>query len=272
MIEKEAAGARQPPLHGYGSKQTMSNQPADDMGQQFTEGMTVFDAEGDKLGKISEVDPQQQYVTVQKGFLFPKDIYIPFDTIEHNNAEGVYITLSKQDLENERYHSIPDPIGATGRTSAVDATTNTLANDNATRSSETITDGDVNIPVYEEQLTVGKQRQEEGRVRLHKDVVEEKQTITEPVSYEQVSVEKVPVAANEAQVGPDAFVDKDIEVILMGEELTVGKRAVVTEEVRLRKETVTEQREITDSVRKERVVVEGVDEHGQATTERTTRR
>jgi len=252
----------------------MSNQSRDDMGGQFTEGMTVFDADGDKIGKIFEVDPEQRYITVQKGFLFPKDIYIPVDKVEHNNAEGVYVTLSKQDLEDERYHTIPAPVGSTGRTRAVDATTDTTTatEARASRTTETVTDGDVSIPVYEEQLTVGKQQQEEGRVRLHKDVIEERQTITEPVSYEQVSVEKAPVAANEAQVGPDAFVDKDIEVILMGEELTVGKRAVVTEEVRLRKETVTEQREITDSVRKERVVVEGVDERGQATTERTTRR
>ncbi len=250
----------------------MSNQSKDDLGQQFTEGMTVFDADGDKVGKIFEVDPAQRYITVQKGFLFPKDLYIPFDTVEHNNAEGVYVTLSKQDLENERYHNVPTPVGLTERTRAVDATTNTVADDRPARSTETIAQGDVSVPVYEEQLTVGKKQEEEGRVRLHKDVIEEKQTITEPVSYEQVSVEKIPVAANEAQVGPDAFVDKDIEVILMGEELTVGKRAVVTEEVRLRKETVTEQRQITDSVRKERVVVEGVDEQGQATTERTTRR
>jgi uncharacterized protein (TIGR02271 family) len=61
-------------------------------------------------------------------------------------------------------------------------------------------------------------------------------------------------------VGPDAFTERDIDVPVMGEELVAGKRAVVTEEVRLRKDAVTEDQQVSDTVRKERVTVEGADE------------
>ncbi len=50
----------------------------------------------------------------------------------------------------------------------------------------------------------------------------------------------------------------------MGEELVIGKRVVVTEEIRLHKEAVTEQRRVVETVRKERVTVEGLDEQTQA--------
>jgi uncharacterized protein (TIGR02271 family) len=117
----------------------------------------------------------------------------------------------------------------------------------------------VRVPVWEEELAAGKREKHIGRVHLHKDVVEERQTIAEPVTREQVQLERVPVQGAYTP-GPDAFIEKDIDVPVMGEELTVEKRAKVTEEVRLYKRPVTEEQQVTETVRKERVTVEGLDE------------
>jgi uncharacterized protein (TIGR02271 family) len=113
--------------------------------------------------------------------------------------------------------------------------------------------------VHEEELVVGRREQEIGRVHLHKDVVEEPQTITAPVTHEEVTLERVPVQG-EYTPSPDAFTEKDIDVPVMGEELVTDKRAKVTEEVRLRKQPVTEEQQVSDTVRKERVRVEGAEE------------
>jgi stress response protein YsnF len=51
----------------------------------------------------------------------------------------------------------------------------------------------------------------------------------------------------------------------MGEEAIVGKQAHVVEEVRLHKDDTQEQQQVTGSVRKERVVVDEMDETGNLT-------
>ncbi len=136
---------------------------------------------------------------------------------------------------------------------------------------ETATGEDIRVPVMEEELLVSKTQQEEGRVRLHKEVVEERQTLNVPVSREEVHIERVAVSGN-VPADANAFTERDISVPLMGEEVVTAKRAHVVEEVRLRKDQVTQTEQVTDSVRKERVVIEGTDAEGHAITDgaRTT--
>jgi len=123
----------------------------------------------------------------------------------------------------------------------------------------TTTDNDIRMPVVEEELVAGKRMQEEGRVHIRKDVVSEQQTVSVPVTREEVHIERVAVTG--ADVNPaDAFQERDIEVPLMGEDVVVNKRAHVVEEVRLRKDQITENEQVSDTVRKERVIVEDTEE------------
>jgi len=123
---------------------------------------------------------------------------------------------------------------------------------------EDVTDRDeVRVPVMEEELVAGKRQTEQGRVRLHKDVIEEQKTIDVPVTREEVHVERVPVSGTYDANTTDAFQEKDIDVPVMGEEVIAEKRAHVAEEVRLRKDTITDNQQVSDTVRRERVVVDG---------------
>ena len=224
----------------------------DTMGQQFVEGTPVFDAGGEKVGTVSEHNVQGGYLVVHKGWLFPKDVYVPLNIIQSNNADGVYLSMYKDDLKNQNWDNPPigdsDVVGTTATTYTQTAQANVADTE------------DVRVPVMEEELVVGKQEQEIGRVHLHKDVVAEQETITAPVTREQISVERVPVQSDATAVGADAFTEQDIDIPVMGEELVASKRAVVTEEVRLHKQEITVQEQVTDTVRKERVIVEGADE------------
>ena len=111
----------------------------------------------------------------------------------------------------------------------------------------------------EEQLRVGTQSVEAGRARLRKYVVTENVSQTVPVSHEEVRVEREPITdANygAAMDGP-AISEEEHEVVLHAEQAVVQKEAVPVERVRLDTQTVTEQQQVTEQVRKEQIEVDG---------------
>ncbi|MCY7364389.1 MAG: PRC and DUF2382 domain-containing protein [Frankiaceae bacterium] len=114
----------------------------------------------------------------------------------------------------------------------------------------------------EERLEVGTATQEVGRARLRKRVITETETRTVPVSHEEVRVEREPITG--ANRGPaldgPAISEEGHEVVLNAEKPVVAKEAVPVERVRLDKETVTDQVEVTEDVRKEQIEVDGADD------------
>ncbi|MBO1756207.1 DUF2382 domain-containing protein [Allobranchiibius sp. CTAmp26] len=118
--------------------------------------------------------------------------------------------------------------------------------------------GNETVTRYEEQLHVGTETRESGRARLRKYVTTEEQTVTVPVSHEEVHVERVPVAEGTAATG-DAFQESEQEVTLHEEVPVVTKEAHAVEGVRLTTEQVREDRQVTEQVRKEHIEVDGKD-------------
>ena len=93
-------------------------------------------------------------------------------------------------------------------------------------------------------------------------VVSENVTETVPVSHEEVRVEREPITdanLDAATSGPDIS-EEEHEVTLHEETPVVEKRAVPKERVRLDKETVTEERQVAEEVRKEQIEVQGDDD------------
>ena len=111
----------------------------------------------------------------------------------------------------------------------------------------------------EEELRVGTEARERGRARLRKHVVTETQQVTVPVQREEVRVEREPITdANlDAATSGPAISEEEHEVTLREEEVVVDKRAVPKERVRLDTETVTEERQVAEEVRKEQIEVDG---------------
>jgi len=111
----------------------------------------------------------------------------------------------------------------------------------------------------EEELRVGTQARERGRARLRKYVTTEEQQVTVPVQREEVRVEREPITdanLDAATSGPEIS-EAEHEVTLREEEPVVEKRAVPKERVRLDTETVTDERQVSEEVRKEQIEVEG---------------
>jgi uncharacterized protein (TIGR02271 family) len=111
----------------------------------------------------------------------------------------------------------------------------------------------------EEELRVGTETRERGRARLRKYVTTETQQVTVPVQREEVRVEREPITdANlDAATSGPAISEEEHEVTLREEEVVVDKRAVPRERVRLDTETVTDERQVSEEVRKEQIEVDG---------------
>jgi uncharacterized protein (TIGR02271 family) len=111
----------------------------------------------------------------------------------------------------------------------------------------------------EEEVKVGTREREGGRARLRKYVVTENVTKTVPVQKEKAVLEREPITEGNVDAALDgpAISDEEHEVILNEEEVVVEKKAVPKERVRLGKETVTSEEEVSEEVRKERIEAEG---------------
>src|SRR4051794_18662837 len=59
------------------------------------EGATVFDANGDKLGKVHTVEADQ--FIVEKGFFFPTDYIVPSSVVTRVTEDEVYLSVTKDE-------------------------------------------------------------------------------------------------------------------------------------------------------------------------------
>lgn len=112
----------------------------------------------------------------------------------------------------------------------------------------------------EEELRAGTREREAGRMNIRKRVRTERERKYVPTRREQVSVERVPMNEEAAtgQIGDD-----EVSMPVVEDEVIVDKRAVVKEEIRVRKDVVNEETVVEDDVRKEEVEVEDDTERGQ---------
>ncbi len=118
------------------------------------------------------------------------------------------------------------------------------------------TTGDnVEIPLKEEEVKVGKRTVQTGAVRLRKVVRTE--VVNRPVELqrEEVIVERVPAGEVSGDAGTE-WDEKSIEVPIREEEAVVSKEAHVTGAVRVRKDTEVETEEVSETIRKEDVEVD----------------
>ena len=256
-------------------------------------GRTAVDSAGDKIGKIGQIylddtSGAPQWVTISTGLFGNKESFAPIGGYRLDGDDVVLNVTKDQvkdapnvdadghldDSENDALYdyysgSFTTATSGTGSNGTADYTTDadttgtadytdTTDADNAAGAVGHDTSGpttDDAMPRSEEQLKVGTEQVESGRARLRKYVVTENVTTTVPVSHEEVRLEREPIT--DANVG-DALSGGDIteeehEVILHAEQPVVQKETVPVERVRLGTETVTENQEVTEQVRKEQI-------------------
>ncbi|MEP6923685.1 MAG: YsnF/AvaK domain-containing protein [Pyrinomonadaceae bacterium] len=119
--------------------------------------------------------------------------------------------------------------------------------------------GEVALPVIEEQLNIGKQVVQRGGVRVHTRVTTRPVEETVNLREENVTVNRRPVdrAVTEADVA--AAQQSDFTVTEHAEKAVVGKEARVVEEVIVGKNVTERQETVRDTVRRSDVEVQQTD-------------
>src|SRR5918998_1873673 len=253
------------------------------------QGATMVDPDGDKIGTVESiyVDDQTgepEWALVNTGLFGTRSTFVPIAQAS-GRGDQVQVPYEKQlvkdapkmdpdghlseaeEQELWRHYGLEYGTGyaAAGTTGDLD-TDDTDRDGVYDRVQDTAVGRDTSGPTTddamtrsEEELRVGTQTRERGRARLRKYVTTETQQVTVPVQREEVRVEREPITeANlgAATSGP-AISEEEHEVTLREEEPVVEKRAVPKERVRLDTETVTEERQVAEEVRKEQIDVDG---------------
>jgi uncharacterized protein (TIGR02271 family) len=235
-------------------------------------GRDLIDRDGDKVGSIGDIYLDEQtgrpeWIAVNTGLFGSKVSFVP--TAEAR-AEGddVRVPYEKSHIKDSPNaeadgHLSEDEEARLYRHYGVaydDETVATTDRDRGTVGEDVSgPETDNAMTRSEEELDVGVRRRESGRVRLRKYVVTEEVQTTVPVQREEVRIEREPITdANrgEALDGPEIS-EEEHEVTLHAEEPVVEKRTVPKERVRLDRETVTEEAQVDEELRKERIETEG---------------
>jgi uncharacterized protein (TIGR02271 family) len=241
-------------------------------------GRDIIDADGDKVGTLEELfrdeDTQEpEWAVVRTGMFGTKLSFVPIQGAEPR-GEDVQVLFSKAQIKDAP--RIDDSDGQLSQDEEAQLYEHYGMNYSEQRSDSGLPAGngaeggqvghDTSGPTTdeamtrsEEELKVGKAERERGRARLRKYVVTEQVTKTVPVKREEVRLEREPITdgnVDQALDGPEIS-EEEHEVVLHEEEPVVEKRTVPKERVRMEKESVTDEAQVSEEVRKEQIEADG---------------
>ena len=250
-------------------------------------GQTMVGAGGDKIGKIEEIyldtetdrpewalvhtglfGSASSFVPIANASAQDGDVRVPFEKAQVKDAPKLEPDgrLSQQDESAlySHYGMEYSEAGSGSRLPEGDAATTTTGDTSGTVGDDVSgRETDDAMTRSEEELRVGTAQRETGRARLRKHIVTENVTQTVPVQREEIRVEREPITdanAGAATDGP-AISEEEHEVVLHEEEVVVDTRTVAKERVRLGTDTITEEEQVSEGVRKEQVeLIDGAGE------------
>ena len=240
---------------------------------------TVIDASGTKVGTVTDVYVDDQtkepdWLAVSTGLFGTKVSFVPIDGARVD-GEDVVVAYDKEMIKEapridadgaltvDEEHTLYTHYGRsyTPHTGGESAEPRDGGNAPAAAERKITSDTsgrDASMIRSEEEVSIDKRTQEAGRVKLRKWVETDTVQVTVPVERQVARVVREPVADGDT-AGVGEFVEGEEEIVLSEEVVDVDKRVVAKERVGLETETVTDEVPVNETVRKERVVVEGDD-------------
>ncbi|WP_374982459.1 DUF2382 domain-containing protein [Streptomyces fradiae] len=250
------------------------------------QGATAYDSNGEKIGTIGQVYVDDQlgtpeWITVKTGLFGTKETFIPLAGARRQEGQ-LHVPYSKDKVKDAprcdaeehldaseeqrlyRHYQVAPGGGARGRTgtrgtagaagagggAGMEGARGRQAREHREPAAAMRGREDEGVTRSEEQIQIGMEEYESGRARLRKYVVTEEVTTSVPVSHEEVRVVREPIRPGERETRIE---EGEQEVTLHAERPTVSKKNVPVERVRLETEKVTEQQDVSDRVRKERI-------------------
>ena len=252
-------------------------------------GRTAVDQDGDKIGKVEEIyvddqTGQPEWLAIKTGLFGSKltfaplsgatsagdDLQLPYAKdlvkdapnvdadghLEPEEEASLYRHYGRSDYDTTGPENGTENGGQTDRAAETEAR-DTVGQD--TSGPET----DNAMTRSEEEVRVDKVSRETGKARLRKYIVTDQVQMTVPVQREEVRVEREPItdANRDAATSGGDLTSEEHEVTLHEEQVVVDKQVVPKERVRLDKDVVTDDRQVSEEVRKEQIEIDGdVDE------------
>jgi uncharacterized protein (TIGR02271 family) len=261
--------------------------------QNVTEwrGQELLDNDGDKIGKIEEIyldtdTDQPEWALVKTGLFGGKGTFVPLAQANPTD-DGVQVPFEKAHVKDApnidpdgqlsqseeqtlyRHYGLDYGDSQSGSGLAEGDAGHDHDHDHEGDSAGTVghdTSGpttDDAMTRSEEELNVGTARRETGKARLRKYVVTEDVEKTVPVRREEVRVEREPITdanVGDAKDGP-AISEEEHEVTLHSEEAVVDKQVVPKERVRLDKDVVEDEHQVSETIAKEQIEVDGAEDN-----------
>ncbi|MGB5952841.1 MAG: PRC and DUF2382 domain-containing protein [Ornithinimicrobium sp.] len=273
------------------------------MQQMIDNDAVVVDSDGDKVGKIGQVyldddSGNPEWVTVKTGLFGTSETFVPLSAADLSD-DTIRVPYDKatikdaprvdadQHLSPEQEDDLYRHYKDVGGDHAVDGHDHDGHDHDGHDGHDghdhdghdhddhgrhgNAADGDAMVR-SEEQVDVGTEKVETGRARLRKYVVTEDVTTTVPVEREEVRVEREPIGDGDGEVVADGDLgEQEQEVVLTEERVSVNKETVPVEKVNLGTETVRDEQEVTEEVRKEQIEADVPDEAQAGDGERNDR-
>ena len=246
---------------------------------QSIAGKDVVGADGEKIGKVEELyldtqTEQPEWISVSTGLFGGHVSLVPLAQATEE-AGSLRVPFSKDQVKSAPHY---DPGRELSREEEADlfrhyglgygsqetgqrATRETAGTEDFGAQGRDVSGQttDQAMTRSEERLHVGTEQVETGRARLRKYIVTENVERTVPVSREEVRIEREPITEGNrdaALSGPELS-EEEHEVTLTEERPVVSKETVPVERVRLGKEQVTGEQQVSEQVRKEQIEAEG---------------
>lgn len=237
----------------------------------------ALDPDGDKIGSVFDVyldnaSGQPEWLAVNTGLFGTKVSFVPIAgaTLAGDDVVVAYPKSLVKDAPNidpdgqltpdeegslySHYSIEPSAsdVGTTDRADVAGTTGRTETDDAMTRS--------------EEELDVSTRQQQTGKARLRKWVETEDVQITVPIRRERARLVTEPItdANRDDAMSGDDLADDEHEVTLSEEVVDVHKKVVPKERVRLEKDVETEDVDVDEQVRKERVEMDTDNDGGRS--------
>ncbi len=121
--------------------------------------------------------------------------------------------------------------------------------------SDSMASESITVPVIEEQIHIGKEVIEKGKVRLQKTVHEETVQVNIPLVSEEVNVERIPMNQYIETAPPAVRYEGDTMIVPVLKEV-IEKRLILVEELHVTRRQVTSQETQQVIIRKEEVTVD----------------
>jgi uncharacterized protein (TIGR02271 family) len=235
---------------------------------------TAYDSSGDKIGTVKDIYVDEntgrpEWLAVSTGLFGQSNSFVPLEGVE-SDGESVIVPYSKDQVKDApnceadgrlspaeeeqlyrhynrsaRTRTGGDRAPKKGRSTGSGTDTGQRTSDDAMTRSE-------------ESLDVNTTKEQTGRARLRKWVETEDQHFTVPVRREKARVVTEPITEGnrDQAMSGKALTEDEHEIVLNEERVDIDKHVEPKERVRLEKDVETEQVEVDEKVRKERIDVD----------------